>query len=145
MAELETTHVFNGTMERVFKGLGMFDLYSKYIPGVSSIKVEKAPAGSKAQCLVRYEINIVKTFHYTLEMFLQAPNKISWSMVDSNLMKQNDGSWTLESGADGTTNSTYRLEIKFKGLVPSMITDQVAKANLPLMFAGFQKLIDENT
>ncbi|MCX6123329.1 MAG: SRPBCC family protein, partial [Proteobacteria bacterium] len=61
---------------------------------------------------------------------------------ESNLMKHNTGSWTFEAEGKGKTKATYNLEIKFKGLVPSMITDQIAKANLPLMFAGFQKLID---
>lgn len=144
MAELETTHIFNGEIDRVFKAICKFDQYPKYLPGVTGIQVEPATKGSNAKCHVRYELNIVKTFHYTLAMQDEAPRKIWWNLVDSNLMKQNDGGWEFESAGPGKTKATYRLDIRFKGLVPSMITDQIAKANLPMMFAGFQKLIDDS-
>ncbi len=142
MAEVEMTQIFTGDLKKVFKAIGKFEDYPKFLPGVTAVVVTPSK-NPKARCLVTYELNIVKKFHYTLEMFETAPNKIWWSMTDSNLMKQNDGSWTFEDLGNGTTRATYRLDVKFKGLVPSMITDPIAKANLPLMFAGFQKLIDE--
>jgi ribosome-associated toxin RatA of RatAB toxin-antitoxin module len=141
MAELETTHIFVGSKDRVFRGISRFDQYPTYIPGVT--KVEVGPATNKeANCLVRYELNIIKSFFYTLEMFEKTPDRLWWSLKDSNLMKQNNGSWEFEALGKDKTKAVYRLDIKFKGLVPSMITDQIAKANLPLMFGGFQKLID---
>lgn len=144
MAELETSHIFDGDIEHVFRAIGKFELYPKYLPGVTAIQVEPATKGSSARCRVRYELNIVKTFFYTLEMHDESPKRMWWSLVDSNLMKQNNGGWDFEPAGAGKTKATYRLDIKFKGLVPSMITDQIAKANLPMMFAGFQKLIDES-
>ena len=145
MAELETSHVFNGDMERVFRAIGNYGEYAKYLQGVTGIVVSPAPKGSNSKCLVRYELNIIKTFHYTLEMFEEPSTKVWWRMVDSNLMKQNEGSWTFSPDGPGKTKAIYNLDVKFKGLVPSMITDQVAKANLPQMFAGFQKLIDQTS
>ena len=142
MAELETTHVFKGNINKVFAALGKFKRYPEFIPGVTGIDVLPPPAGSKAKCLVRYEINIVKTFFYTIEMFEESPSKIWWTMTDSNLMKRNNGTWLLTAKGDGETIAVYKLDVTFKGLVPSMITDQIAKANLPGMFEGFQKLID---
>jgi coenzyme Q-binding protein COQ10 len=143
MAELETTHNFKGDIKKVFKALGQYERYPEFIPGVTGIQVLPPPAGSTAKCLVRYEINIVKTFFYAIEMFDNGQDKIWWKMTDSNLMKKNDGSWTLSGSGADETKALYKLDVAFKGLVPSMITDQVAKANLPGMFAGFQKLIEE--
>jgi ribosome-associated toxin RatA of RatAB toxin-antitoxin module len=142
MAEVEKTEIFKGDLQKVYKAISKFEEYPKYLPGVTGIKVAKSP-NPKAKCLVTYELNIVKTFHYTLEMFEDAPKRIWWTMTDSNLMKVNSGSWDFEDLGDGTTKATYKLDVKFKGLVPSMITDPIAKANIPLMFSGFQKLIDE--
>ena len=143
MAEVETTHVFNGNIERVFRAIGKYSEYAKYLQGVTGITVTNPPKGSKAKCLVRYELNIIKTFHYTLEMFEEPTRRVWWNMQDSNLMKQNDGSWEFVADGPDKTKATYKLDVKFKGLVPSMVTDQLAKANLPQMFAGFQKLIDD--
>jgi ribosome-associated toxin RatA of RatAB toxin-antitoxin module len=142
MAALETTHIFDGKPEKVFAGISKFSEYPKYLPGVTGIEV-LPPKTKGAVCQVRYELNIVKTFYYVLEMYQEAPHKMWWTMVESNLMKENTGSWHFESDGKNKTKAEYVLDVKFKGLIPSMITDQIAKANLPLMFAGFQKLIND--
>ena len=145
MAVVETKYIFNGNIEKVFQGLIKYDLYPKYLPGMTGVKI-LPPESKGAVCQVRYELNIVKTFFYTLEMFHDEPTSITWNLIDSNLMKKSTGSWTLSKVKGGkTTEGAYLLDITFKGFVPSMITDPIAKANLPVMFAGFQKLIDENT
>ena len=142
MAEVETTHIFNGNIDKVFRAIGKYSEYAKYLQGVTGITVSPPPKGSSAKCLVRYELNIIKTFYYTLEMYEEPSKRVWWRMTESNLMKQNDGSWIFEADGPSKTKATYKLEVKFKGLVPSMVTDQMAKANLPQMFEGFQKLID---
>lgn len=141
MSELETSHIFEGSKERVFRAICQFDQYPKYLPGVTGIEVLPSQS-AKSKCMVRYEISLIKTFFYTIEMFEQSPNRIWWHLVESNLMKENNGSWDFKPAGKGKTEALYRLDAKFKGLVPSMVTDQIAKANLPLMFAGLQKLID---
>lgn len=142
MAAIELSEEFAGKIEKVFEALSQYELYPKYLPGVTAIQVKPAIKPGST-CLVRYELNIVKTFYYELNMFAQGPNKIWWDLNDSNLMKANTGSWNLVSAGKDKTKATYSLDVKFKGLVPGMITDQVAKANLPLMMKGFQRLISE--
>lgn len=144
MAKLETEHIFDGKIEQVFAAIRCYSRYPEFIRGVTSIEVLSPKAeGSVAQ--VRYELNIIKKFYYTLDMFEAEPNKIWWSLADSNLMKSNDGGWKLSSvkGKPEKTKAVYTLDLKFKGLVPSAITDQVAKSNLPGMFVGFQELINK--
>ena len=141
MASLETHHTFDGTPDKVFAAIRKFDKYPEYIPGVT--KIEVLPAKLKgSSCQVRYELNIIKTFYYVLDMFEEAPGKIWWTLSDSNIMKVSNGAWELKAGSPGQTKAVYRLEVKFKGLIPSTITDQVAKANIPGMMSGFQKLIN---
>ncbi len=143
MAKVETEHLFQGTIERVFAGIRNYQAYPDYLPGVTHIEVlpPKAP-GSSAQ--VRYELNIIKKFYYVLDMFEEKPKRIWWTLNDSNLMKTNDGSWEFSVKDPETTRAKYALDIRFKGLVPGSITDSIAKANLPAMLAGFQKMIDAN-
>ena len=144
MAEVEVTEEFNGSIEKVFAGISKFELYPKYLPGVTGIKVNP-PTVKGSHCRVRYEINIIKTFYYELNMFQEAPERIWWDLQDSNLMKINRGSWKFTPLGNGKTSGIYQVELKFKGLVPSMITDQVAKANLPLMMAGFKRMISDQS
>jgi len=142
MAALETSYLFDGELQHIFQAICQFDRYPRYLPGVTGIQVLPAK-DPKATCQVRYELNIVKTFYYTLEMYQEEPHKIWWHLVDSNLMKKNDGSWTFAAAEQGKTSAVYKVDVAFRGLVPSMITDQIAKANLPLMFSGFQKLAND--
>ena len=143
MAKLETEHVFKNDIETVFSGLGQFEKYPQYLQGVTDIKVRPAKADGSF-CQVQYDLNIIKKFYYILNMYQESPSKIWWDLDSSNIMKTNDGSWDLTQLKNGDTKAVYTLDIKFKGLVPSKITDQIAKANLPAMFAGFERLIDEN-
>ena len=142
MAKLETEHVFDGAMAKVFVGIKQFEKYPQYLPAVDSIKI--LPATEKGStCQVRYELNIIKKFYYILNMYEESPGKMWWTLAESNIMKTNDGGWKLSAKGESQTKALYTLDIKFKGLVPSAITDQVAKANMPAMLAGFQKLIND--
>jgi len=142
VAELKTEHVFEGAVESVFDGIRQYALYPKYLPGVTRIDVlpPKKP-GSVAQ--VRYELKLIKSFFYTLNMFEKSPSDIHWDLDDSNLMKKSNGSWKLSPAGEGQTKAIYSLDIAFSGFVPQKVVDQITKANLPLTFKGFQKLIDE--
>lgn len=144
MAELTTEQVFDGSPDEVFKGIHCYEKYPEYLPGVTGIKVlpGKAP-GSVAQ--VRYELKLVKSFYYTLNMFEEKPSRIWWNLDDSNIMKHSNGGWTLTpvSGSPGKTKAVYALDIGFSALVPQRIVDQITKANLPAMMRGFQKLISD--
>ncbi len=141
MAKVETEHVFRGSVEKVFNGIRKYEAYPDYLPGVTKIEV-LPPKAKGSTCQVRYEINLIKKFYYVINMFEEAPNRMWWNLDDSNLMKQNDGSWDFTKKTADSTKALYTLDVKFKGLVPSAITDQIAKANLPAMLAGFQKMID---
>lgn len=145
MASLETETTFDGPIDSVFEAIRKYNKYPEYLPGVT--KIDVLPAKEKGSvCQVRYELNIVKTFYYTLNMFEEGPKKIWWTLDESNILKSNNGSWSFKSKSKekDKTHASYKLDIRFKGLIPSAITDQVAKANLPLMMTGFQKLINDS-
>ena len=139
MAELTTEHVFDGSVEEVLAGLRTYEKYPEYLPGVTGIKVLPAKAKGSV-CQVRYELKLLKSFYYTLNMH-EEPGRIWWDLDDSNIMKQSNGSWTLAAAGPGKTKAVYSLDIAFSGFVPQKIVDQITKANLPAMMNGFQKLI----
>jgi ribosome-associated toxin RatA of RatAB toxin-antitoxin module len=143
VAKLDTKHIFTGNIDLVFESIRKYGLYPEYLPGVTGIEVLPAQAEGST-CQVRYELNLIKKIYYVLDMYEESPNKIWWQLADSNIMKQNNGSWLLDSKGSSQTKATYSLDIKFKGLVPGAITDQIAKANLPGMLIGFQKIIDQS-
>ncbi len=142
MAELTTEFVFKGGIQEVFAGLKRYDLYAKYLPGVTETKVLPSKV-SGSGCQVRYDLKLIKTFHYTLNMFDDSHHKIWWNLSDSNIMKVSNGSWELTPVDAHHTKAVYKLDVAFSGFVPQKIVDQMTKANLPIMMDGFQKLIKD--
>ncbi len=143
MAKVEIEQVFLGNIEKVFSGISQYPSYPKYLPGVTAIEVLPAKL-ENSTCQVRYELHLIKKFYYVLDMFAENPQRIWWQLADSNLMKSNAGNWTFTKISDDKTKALYSLDVKFRGLVPSSITDQLAKANLPAMMDGFQKMIKDH-
>jgi ribosome-associated toxin RatA of RatAB toxin-antitoxin module len=141
MADVKAQHIFKGSIDQVFQGLTDYESYPDYIPGVVNIELYE-PLEDGAELSIRYELNLIKKFHYTLNMFHEGNNKIRWSLHDSNLMKKNNGSWTLTE-KKSSVDALYELDIKFKGLVPSAIVKKLTETSLPAMFEGFQSLIDD--
>lgn len=140
MAGVTTTHDFNGTLDQVYGAITDYESYPDYIPGVLKVIVLE-PLADGAACSVRYEINVVKTIHYTLNMFHTKPLEVSWELESSNLMKKNEGYWRLHDKSDGIVAADYSVDLKFRGLVPSAIVKKLTETNLPAMFEGFQELI----
>ncbi len=140
MAEMTTEQLFDGTIDAVFEGLHQYKKYPEYLPGVTGIEVLKAKKPGSV-CQVRYDLKLVKTFYYTLNMFEEKPTRIWWDLEDSNIMKQSIGSWKLTDAGGGKTKAVYSIDVAFSGFVPQKIIDGITKANLPMMMKGFQRLI----
>ena len=140
MAQLVTEYVFDAGIDKVFDGIRQYDKYPDYIQGVTGITV-LPPKTSGSICQVRYELKLIKSFHYTLDMFEDRPKRIYWHMAESNIMKKSDGSWDFVAVGDTKTKAVYTLDVVFSGLVPQKIVDQVTKANLPLLMTGMAKLV----
>lgn len=142
MAELTTDYTFEGSLSQVFEGIRQYAKYPQYLSGVTATEV-LPPTAKGSVCRVRYDLKLIKTFFYTLNMFEESPKRIWWTLEESNLMKNSSGSWTFSDLGGNRTKAIYALDIAFRGLVPSAIVDQITKANLPAMMKGFQRLIDD--
>ena len=142
MSHMETEHFFSSPIKKAFSGIRQYNHYPDYLPGV--IKTEVLPPVRKgSRCQVRYELNLVKTFYYVLDMFEDEPERIWWELADSNIMKTNSGEWQLKADGKNKTKAFYSLDLRFRGLVPGALVSKIAEANTTAMMTGFQKLIDE--
>jgi coenzyme Q-binding protein COQ10 len=140
VAQLVTEFVFDGRIEEVFNAVRQYAKYPEYLPGVTGISVLPAKVAGSV-CQVRYELKLIKSFYYTLNMFEERPGRIHWNLDESNIMKKSDGSWEFREDSEGKTKAVYTLDIAFSGLVPQKVVDQLTKANLPLLMAGMAKLL----
>ena len=135
MAGATRSIVINAPMEKIF---GIITDYEKYtfLPEVKTVKILERK-GSDVKVL--YEANVVKLIKYTLWHQHDAPKKMTWSFVEGDFMRDNKGSWVLESAGEGKTQVTYNIEITLGPLVPKAIVNALVDSSLPKMLEGFKK------
>lgn len=90
MPSLTTTHIFDGTAEKVYNGIIQYEKYPEYIQTVTQCKILPAKSPEFA-CQVRYDIKLIKTIYYTLNMTHSPGKKVSWALDESNFLKVSNG------------------------------------------------------
>lgn len=135
------TVTFNAPIEKVFKVITDYEQYASFVPKAKAAKVVKRD-GNKVR--VEWQIDLgIKTIKYTVDMLEEAPNKLSWTFVEGEMMKQNRGSWVL-TGKGDTTDAVYNVEIEpnvplmLKAVAGPVMTALV-DADLPNMLNAFKK------
>ena len=109
--------------------------YERYPEFISEIKKAKVISGNPKR--VEFTLELMKTFHYVLEMKEKSPSEVSWKLVESNLFQKNTGGWKLKE-KKGVLEATYALDVEFGFLVPSFITNPMVKRDLPKMIERFE-------
>ena len=86
-------------------------------------------------------LNIIKSFSYVLNLTKIEPTEVSWSLDSGDLLKVNNGKWTLKDLGNNKTEVTYSLEIEVKGFLPGLglIEKTLVNTNLPLTMKAFAK------
>src|SRR4051812_17737319 len=106
----------NATPEKCFAVIRDYEKYAEFLPELKGVKMlERKPAEAK----VSYELDLqIKRLKYTLQHREEAPKKMTWSLVEGEVLKENTGSWVLEDTGGGQTRATYSIEIRLGGLIP---------------------------
>ena len=137
MAQASRSVTINVPPEKLFDVIVDYEKYPEFLPEVKKVKVEGGQGSIKE---VTYMVDIkAKVITYTLKHTAERPTKLSWTMVKGEMMKGNDGAWTLKPGAQpGTTEATYAIDLKLSSLVPGFIEKALAEQSLPGLLANFK-------
>lgn len=140
MAGVERTEIFDVPAEKIYQVLIDYSSYPDFVDGVTSIEIHSQDENSAK---VTYNLNLIKTFSYTLNLTHEPNKSVAWSLVDGDFFKRNDGRWTLKDLGDGRTEVTYNLDVDFKVMVPKMIANKLTKSNLPSMMKSYHQRAKE--
>lgn len=136
MAEASRTVEMNVPRDKLWSVITDYEKYSEFVDGVHSIKVLSQ---DKSKARVQYAIQLLgKEITYVLDHVSESPTKMHWTLVESNIMKSNEGAWELKDLGGGKTEVTYRLALDFKIYVPGMILNGLVKSSLPKMMESFE-------
>lgn len=114
--------------------------YTAYPKILDDVKTATVVERTGHEAVVAFTIKVLlKGFDYTLRMREEPPGPdadsaaLSWSMVDSSTLSQNDGGWRLEKLDATSTRVTYWNELASKGFLPKSFINGLVRIALPTM------------
>lgn len=124
-------------IDRVYALLVDVPSYPGFVPAQTRAEVLEA---SEGRWRVRFQLSVARKLDYILDLTGESPERLSWTLVEGDMMEKNDGGWTLESIDDGRrTRATYELAVELKGFVPRSVTQGLIEKTLPLTLEAFKK------
>lgn len=140
MAPIVKTVDFEAPIEVAFDTICDFATYPKFLDGMKNVNVLDE---SDSTTVVEFTLDLFKRFVYTLELTKQPPAKLSWKLVEADMMKKNVGSWKLTKKKANLTQAEYSIDIDFKIWVPGPISDFLVNSSIPATLASFKKEIEK--
>jgi coenzyme Q-binding protein COQ10 len=137
MAQASKSITINVPPDKFFDVVADYAKYPEFLPEVKKVKVDAGQGDIKE---VTYTVDIkAKVINYTLKHTAERPTTLRWTMLKGEMMKGNDGSWTLKPGAKpDTTDATYNIDLRLSALVPGFIEKALAEQQLPSLLANFK-------
>ncbi len=121
--------------EKVFEIISDFGRYPKFIPEVEDVTVHSK---TKNRAKATFTVNLMKMVNYTLDLRLNPPDKIAWTLIEGEFMESNDGSWVFTQLDKNLTDATFSVDIGFPFWVPSSLADGAIKSTMPKMMKHFK-------
>ena len=126
------------SVDKFYQTIIDYKKYPTFVDGMRSVDVQNETADGAT---VKFNLSLVKDISYILKLQHTKNSEVSWTLVSGDMMKLNNGKWTLKDLGDGRTEVTYNLEIELKGFLPGlgMIEKTLVNTNLPLTMKAFAK------
>jgi coenzyme Q-binding protein COQ10 len=123
MARAERTEVFDVPADKLYQAI--VDVVSESADGAT----------------VKFNLSLIKDISYTIKLNHKKDQEVSWSLVSGDMMKVNNGKWSLKDLGNNKTEATYSLEVELKGFFPGlgMIEKTLVNTNLPMTMKAFAK------
>lgn len=139
MSAVEREIEIAAPVEKVFDVVADVAGYPQFLDGLGMVGVEILDSGDDFQ-VVKHSVKKMGTVvSYTLRYSLQKPERITWSFVEGQMMKDNRGSWEFTGLGDDRTRARYQVEVRFGMLVPKSLVNAMVAKELPQMLEAFKQ------
>ena len=140
MFELTTAIEVNAPQELAFAVLWDVVRYPEFLTDVVDVMVE--PGDSPSEQIVHYVVRAPRKLEYSLRMSAVAPERIDWTLLQSDLQRKNRGSWVFSTAPEGAL-LTMEIAMEFKMPVPDVIMKKLVEFNLPVMMRQVRARIEQ--
>ncbi|RME20865.1 MAG: SRPBCC family protein [Deltaproteobacteria bacterium] len=139
MSGVERQIEISAPIEKVFDVVADVESYPQFLDSLGMVGIEVLESGDGFKTVKHTVRKMGTNVSYTLRYELDKPNRIEWSFVEGQMMKDNRGFWKLEKIDDNRTRATYSVDVKFGMLVPKSLVNAMVSKELPQMLDAFKK------
>ncbi|MBW1879900.1 MAG: SRPBCC family protein [Deltaproteobacteria bacterium] len=136
MAGAEQSVIVDVPPDVLFGVIADYEKYPEFLNDMAGARVIESGDGFT---VAEFTLNLIKTVRYTIRLTETPPERVSWTLIESNLLKVNNGGWTLEALPGDRTRATYRLEVTIGRFVPKMISNRLTGKTLPATLKAFKE------
>lgn len=140
MAGASRTVTINAPIEKVWAVVTDYEKYPEFLSEQTSVKV-KSRNGNVVEAV--FGLKLMMEIKYTLRLTETAPTRMSWTMLEGQMMKSNEGGWLLEAVSPTETKATYTIEVALKGLVPKSVSTSLVDSTLPKTMEAFKARVEK--
>ena len=125
MLSLTQSILIEASLDNVYQTIIDFEKYPHIFTAVKKAKIIKK---NKKTPRVSFSLNILRQVNCILDFHL-APDHIKWKLVEGDMMKRNEGSWTLEEMGKNEVDVTYQLNVDLAVWMPTLVAEPLMKSN----------------
>ncbi|MBI2944186.1 MAG: SRPBCC family protein [Candidatus Wallbacteria bacterium] len=134
MAQATEQTIVRVSIQDFYSVISDYNRYPEFVDGMTECTILER---KKSGCKVKFVLDLMKKVDYTIQTVEKPGKSLEWTLLESNLLRKNNGSWHLKALGGDETEVTYSLEVGFGLFVPGFIMDQLTKQMLPKMLASF--------
>jgi uncharacterized membrane protein len=136
MPKAEKDIVIEAPIERVFDIIVDYEHYPEFLPDMKAVIVESR---HEHVAVVRFELELIMRISYTLRLEEDRPHRLSWTLEQAKMMRENVGGWRLSETPEGHTHAVYGLEVSLRGLIPKSVSTRLIGTTLPDTLRRFKE------
>lgn len=131
----QTEITIDAPIDRVFDVIVGFESYPEFVPENQAVQVTERDGD---EATVRFEVEMLMRFDYTLRITAVRPTRVSWTLVEGKMLSKNTGSWELEALDESRTKASYRLNLELARAIPAAVRERLIGAGLPKTLERFK-------
>lgn len=139
--KVSDTTVIDASAADVYAVIVDLDTYPAWADGIQSVEVlETEEGGLPHRASFRADARVAE-IAYTLEYTHAHPTRVSWTLVEGDMVSQLDGVYDLDE-KDGRTHVRYQLEADLSLPMPGFMVKRGAKAILETGLKGLKSRVE---
>lgn len=123
----------------------LFDIesYPSWSTAIKSVEVhEKDSQGRPTKLTIKVEAGVLKDRATLTYDWSKAPEEISFSLEEADMMTEMNGRYSIKDNGDDTTTVTYELGTALAMPVPDMMRRKVEMSTIELSISQLKKKIE---